>query len=47
MEIMKLEKGAYLFKPGDPNKTIYIVTDGTLELSVTINDRHLELLKSA
>jgi len=45
MDILKLEKGQYLFKPGDNCDTIYLLTDGLLELSMTINDKHLHLLK--
>jgi len=45
MNIFRIERGNYLFKPGDPNSTIYLVTDGLLEISLTINDKHLHLLK--
>ncbi|CAG9331168.1 unnamed protein product [Blepharisma stoltei] len=46
MEIMKLEKGGYLFKPGEIPKCIYLVALGELEISVTINEKHLHLLKA-
>lgn len=45
MDVIKLEKGQYLFKPGESADRIYIVADGELELSFTINDVHLHLLK--
>lgn len=28
MDIVKVEKGSYLFKPGDICDTIYVITDG-------------------
>ncbi|OMJ91822.1 hypothetical protein SteCoe_5493 [Stentor coeruleus] len=45
MNIKKLEKGSYLFKPGDIFKNIIILIEGTLELSVSINDKYIQHLK--
>ena len=45
MEVIKVEKGGYLFKPGDISSTIYLVAEGELELSVTINEKHIHMLK--
>lgn len=45
MEVVKLEKGSYLFKPGDLSNSIYLVADGLLELSITFNDKHMHMLK--
>lgn len=44
-EILTLEPGEYLFKPGDDVKYIYIIADGELEYSITINERHLHMKK--
>lgn len=45
MEVKKVLRGQYLFKPGEPVTAMYIVTEGELELSVTVNEKHLHLLK--
>ena len=45
MSIKKVEKGQYLFKPGEPANCMYLITEGEFELSITINERHLHLLK--
>ena len=45
MKIIKVEKGSYLFKPGDFPSSIYILSEGKLELSVTINDKYIQHLK--
>ena len=45
MDIHKLQKGDYLFKPGESLNAVYIVAEGELELSMTINEKHLHLLK--
>lgn len=46
MDVIKLEKGSYLFKPGDQAKCIYLIAHGNLEISMTINEKHLHLLKA-
>lgn len=47
MEVIKVEKSQYLFKPGDVADKMYIVADGELELSFTINEKHIHLLKKS
>lgn len=47
MNIFRIERGNYLFRPGDPNSTIYIVAEGLLEISITVNEKHLHLLKKS
>ena len=45
MKIIKIEKGSYLFKPGDTPNCIYVVSEGRLELSATINDKYIQYVK--
>ena len=45
MKSKKLEKGRYLFKPGDKLNELFILAQGSLEFSVTINDRYIQHLK--
>lgn len=47
MDVIKVDKGQYLFKPGDLADKIYLVADGELELAFTINERHIHLLKKS
>lgn len=45
MKPQKIESGRYLFKPGDKCNEIFILVQGCLEVSVTINDRYIQYLK--
>lgn len=45
MEVTQIEKNAYLFKPGEKATAMYLLADGQMELSVTINEKHLHYLK--
>eukprot|EP00359_Climacostomum_virens_P009226 CAMPEP_0204918572 /NCGR_PEP_ID=MMETSP1397-20131031/16238_1 /ASSEMBLY_ACC=CAM_ASM_000891 /TAXON_ID=49980 /ORGANISM="Climacostomum Climacostomum virens, Strain Stock W-24" /LENGTH=950 /DNA_ID=CAMNT_0052091901 /DNA_START=48 /DNA_END=2900 /DNA_ORIENTATION=- len=45
MQVKKYEPGAYIFKPGDLVQDIIIIADGKAELSFTMNERHLHMLK--
>lgn len=44
-EALKLEKDQYLFKPGESADLLYVVAEGALDLSITINEKHLHFLK--
>lgn len=46
MTIKNFERGDYLFRPGDIANELYIVTEGELELSLTVNERHLDYMKA-
>jgi len=46
-EVTKLEKDMYLFKPGDPVSAMYIIADGAVDLSITINEKHIHTLKKS
>lgn len=45
MRIKNFERGDYLFRPGDIAKELYIITEGEFELSLTVNERHLDYMK--
>jgi len=45
MEVVQIEKNAYLFKPGEKATGMYLIADGEMELSVTINEKHLHHMK--
>lgn len=45
MEVTQIEKNAYLFKPGEKASGMYLIADGQMELSVTINEKHLHYMK--
>jgi CRP-like cAMP-binding protein len=45
MHVQKYDTDSYVFRPGEPIDCIFIVTEGRLELSVTLNERHLHMLK--
>lgn len=45
MEVNQIEKNAYLFKPGEKATGMYLIADGEVELSVTINEKHLHHMK--
>lgn len=45
MQPLKIEKGSYLYKPGDSPSCLYVLIEGSLELSVTINDHYIQHLK--
>jgi len=45
MNIINVSKNEYLFYPGEAAENLYIVAHGELELSITINEKHLHMLK--
>lgn len=46
-DIMKLERGQYVFRRGEPVEYVYVIADGSVDLILTINDRHIHNLKKA
>ena len=46
MEFRKLEKGTYLFKPGDKCLELYLVAEGLVEVAVTLNEKSLHIVKN-
>lgn len=45
MKVRKFDSGSYIFRPGDHIEDILIIAEGRCELSLTINERHLHMLK--
>lgn len=45
MKVKKYDTGSYIFKPGDLIEDLIIIAGGECELSVTVNERHLHMLK--
>jgi len=46
MEFRKLEKGTYLFKPGEKCQEVFIVAEGLVEMAVTLNEKSLHITKN-
>jgi len=45
MKPLNLKRNTYLYRPGSKSRYIYVVIEGYLEISMTINEKHLYMLK--
>lgn len=45
MKPLSIKRNGYLYRPGAESRYMYIVIEGCFEVSMTINEKHLHLLK--